>query len=120
MAKLVLLIPDLFSSVRVADTARALQYQPQDVSNAEELVAAARDDTRGIVIDAQARTDWQSAIRTLKADPATAAIPVLVFGPHVDVETSRAALAAGCDRFVTRGAFTRETSKILRELLQNA
>lgn len=118
MRPLVLLIPDLYFSVKVADTARSLGYPTRDVANAAALIAVAKSGVSGIVLDTQERSDWQSAIRALKADPATAGLPVLAFGSHVDVDASRAAVAVGCDRLVTRGKLSRELPDLLRSLVE--
>ncbi len=120
MATLVMLIPDLLFSVRVADTARALGHTPREVADAQSLVSAVRNDAAAIVIDTQTRSAWQEAVQQLKADPSTAHIPILAFGPHVDVAASRAAVGAGCDRIVTRGKFAREMPQLLQSLLANA
>jgi CheY-like chemotaxis protein len=117
MQPLVLLIPDLFFSVKVADAARALGYQTREVANAAALAAAVQEGVAGIVLDTQERSDWQAAVRTLKADPATAHVPVLAFGSHVDVAASRSAVAAGCDRLVTRGKLSRELPELLHSLV---
>jgi CheY-like chemotaxis protein len=117
MARLLLLIPDLIFSTKVVDAARTLGHETQEVTDTASLIGAAQDGAAAIIIDAQVRLDWQGAVRALKANPATAGIPILAFGPHVDVQTSRAALAAGCDQFVTRGTLARELAKILRNLL---
>lgn len=105
-------------SVRVTDAARALGHTAHDVANADALLAAARADADAIVIDTQARTPWQAAVQTLKTDPATAHIPILAFGPHVDVAAARGAVGAGCDRIVTRGKFANEMPTLLDALLQ--
>lgn len=116
--QILLLIPDLFFSVKVADTARALGYTTRDVADADALLLAAREGAAAIVLDTQARTDWQTAVRALKSDPATAAVPILAFGSHVDVNASRAAVAAGVDRLVTRGKLSRELPDLLRSLIK--
>lgn len=116
MQPLVLLIPDLFFSVKVADAARALGYQTREVANAEALIVAVREGAAGVVLDTQERSGWQAAIQTLKGDPATARVPVLAFGSHVDVAASRAAVAVGCDRLVTRGKLSRELPELLQSL----
>ena len=113
---LILLIPDLFFSVKVADAARALGYQTREVANADALVAVAREGALGVVLDTQERSDWQSAVRALKSDPATARLPILAFGSHVDVTATRAAVAAGCDRLVTRGKLSQELPQLLQSL----
>ena len=110
---ILLVIPDLIFGVRVADTARALGFTPVETSLAQ-LPRAASGDVALVVIDMSQQDDWQAAIRALKADPATAHIPVLAYGPHVDVAASRAALAAGCDRLVTRGKLMAELPQLLQ------
>ena len=117
MQPLVLLIPDLFFSVKVADAARALGYQTREVANAAALAAAVQEGAAGIVLDTQERSDWQAAVRALKADATTAHVPVLAFGSHVDVAASRSAVAAGCDRLVTRGKLSRELPELLHGLM---
>jgi CheY-like chemotaxis protein len=118
MQPILILIPDLFFGVKVADIARAIGFEPREVGSAALLADAARNGAAAIVIDAQTPGDWQSVVRALKADPQTAAIPVLAFGPHVDVATSRSAVAAGVDRLVTRGKLARELPELLRQLTQ--
>lgn len=117
MTTIALLIPDLFFSVRVADVVRALGYTPREVSDAAALLAVARQGAAAIVLDTQERSNWQEAVRLLKADPRTAAIPILAFGSHVDVAAQRAAVAAGCDRLVTRGKLMQELPMLLQQLL---
>lgn len=118
MRMLLLLIPDLFFGVKVADAARALGFATRDVASAPALPAAARAGVAGIIVDTQVRSDWQAAVRALKADPASANIPVLAFAPHVDVAATRAAVAVGCDRIVTRGKLASELPSLLRELFE--
>jgi hypothetical protein len=117
MQPLVLLISDLFFSVKVADTARALGYPVREIPDGPALLAAVREGAAAVVLDTQERSDWSSAVRVLKADPATAHVPVLAFGSHVQVEAARAAVAAGCDRLVTRGKLSRELPTLLQQLV---
>ncbi|UEM21403.1 response regulator [Skermanella mucosa] len=44
---------------------------------------------------------WQ-ATRTIKADPATSAIPVMALTAHAMTEDRERAMAAGCDEFETK------------------
>ncbi|WP_172327637.1 response regulator [Mangrovicoccus sp. HB161399] len=48
------------------------------------------------------RLDGWSATRALKADPATAAIPVIALTAHAMEADRQKALAAGCDAFATK------------------
>lgn len=117
MLPIVLLIPDLFFSVKVADTARALGYNVREAATAERLAAAVRDGATAVVLDTQTRGDWQAAVRELKADPQTQHVPILAFGSHVNVAAAREAVAAGCDRLVTRGKLAAELPTLLHALL---
>ena len=109
---IILVIPDLIFSIRVAETARALGFTPVEVA-LPALSGALNSDVALIVIDTSQRDDWQAAINALKADPASATIPILAYGAHVDVTASRAAVAAGSDRFVTRGKLMAELPQLL-------
>ena len=111
--KIVLVIPDLLFGVRVADAARALGFTPVEAQVAA-LPAAVGDDVALVVVDTGQRADWAAAIRSLKASPASATIPILAYGSHVDVNTMKAAVAAGCDRLVTRGKLMAELPQLLQ------
>lgn len=111
---ILLAIPDLIFSIRIADAARALGFMPSDGTLAH-VKDAITGDVVLIVIDAGQPGDWASTIRALKADPATARVPVLAFGSHVDVTASRAAVAAGVDRLVTRGKLMAELPQLLEQ-----
>ncbi|MCC6628016.1 MAG: hypothetical protein IT340_11505 [Chloroflexi bacterium] len=50
--------------------------------------------------------EWADAVRRLRAAPATAAVPVIAFGPHVDVGAQALARAAGADRVLSNQRFT--------------
>lgn len=61
-------------------------------------------------------TRWLDApvvIRALKADPLTAAVPIVAFGPHVEADALMAARTAGADRVVARSAFVRMLPELL-------
>ena len=64
------------------------------------------------VIDMNGGVDWQ-AVRELKDDP-TVDVPLIAFGPHVDVAGRRAAKAAGIDRLLSNGEFHRDTAGLVR------
>ncbi len=115
---ILLAIPDLIFGVRIADAARALGYTPVDVA-AARLKDAITPDVVLIVLDTGQRDDWAATVRALKADPATAKVPVLAYGSHVDVTASRAAVAAGVDRLVTRGKLMAELPQLIERTAQS-
>ena len=112
-SKVLLAVPDLMFGTRITDTVRALGWTPLEVA-AAHLSAAAAADVVLIVVDTGQRDDWEGAVRALKADPTTAAVPILAYAAHVDVTATRAAVAAGCDRLVTRGKLMAELPDLLR------
>lgn len=109
--KILLAIPDLFFSVRIAEAARALGFTPEDVG-LPDLPRRAEGAVL-VVLDLGQPGDWQAALRALKADATSANVPVLAFGSHVDVAASRAAVKAGADRLVTRGKLVAELPSLL-------
>jgi hypothetical protein len=55
------------------------------------------------IIDMNGKVDWEAISTALRDDDALP--PVLGFGSHTDVETRRAAKAAGVTRIVSNGQF---------------
>lgn len=108
-----LVVQDLIFGVRIGEAARAMGFVAIDVALAA-LPTAVDDKVALVVVDMGQKGDWQTAVRGLKADPQTAAVPILAYGSHVDVTASRAAVAAGVDRLVTRGKLTAELPQLLR------
>lgn len=105
---------DLMSGARMRGAAQTSGTELRLVRGADELVtAAAADPPRLIVVDLEARGEPAAAIARLKGDPATAAIPVIAFAPHVREDAIAAARAAGAERVLARGAFVRDLARIL-------
>ena len=77
--------------------------------NAEQallLVHASRPDL--ILMDIQLPgQDGLTATRQLKSDPATSSIPVIALSAHALADEKAAALAAGCDGYLTKPIDTR-------------
>ena len=111
---IVIVVPDLMVSTRITDVARALGFTPVE-TGLSTLTTKVSTDTALVVVDIGQLGDWETAIRALKAASTTADVPVLTFGPHVDVDASRTAVAAGSDRLVTRGKFMAELPQLLEQ-----
>lgn len=104
---------DLFFAVKIDDAARRAGIQTKFVKSPESLREAARAGAEIAILDLNCRDlDGIEAIRTLKEDPHTAAIPVTGFVSHVQTEVIRAARQAGCDRVLARSAFVKELAGI--------
>jgi len=106
---------DLMAAARIRGAAKAGGIELRLVRGADELLAtAAADPPRLVVVDLEARGEPAVAIARLKADAATAAVPVVAYAPHVREDAIRAARAAGAERVLARGAFVRDLAAILR------
>ncbi len=109
---IVVLIKDLFFAVTIRSTLRTLGFDAALFSDADQVsnhVAAA--DTRLVVVDGSAirsAGDWERV-----GAIAACGFPVLVFGPHKDVETLRAAKEAGVTRVVANSLFHREMATLV-------
>jgi len=108
-------IDDLFFIGKLSGTAKQVGATLQTTTAANFSLDALRQQKPALVIfDLNATTaSAVDLIRQLKADPELAAIPVVGFFSHVQVELMRAAEQAGCDEVMPRSKFT----AILPELL---
>lgn len=88
--------------VRFARSAAALEEQaPQ---------------ARLIMLDLETRwLDPASQIKALKGSAATASVPIVAFGSHVETDVLIAARAAGAERVMARSAFVKVLPDLLRE-----
>lgn len=110
-------VTDLITTSRIQGAARGTGVHVDFVRDTETLNGAARASRPGaLLIDLQVHgADVESVIQSLKSDEATAEIPIVVFGPHVEGEALRDARTAGADRVLARSAFVRRLPDILRE-----
>lgn len=100
---------DLMFGSRIRNALRALELDAQFVKDTNEFIAAARaaGDVSVIgIIDMNGLVEWEALSAALAEDPDFP--PTLGFGAHVDVETRRAAKAAGVTRIVSNGDFHRD------------
>lgn len=62
---------------------------------------------------------WRKWIATLKSVPSTRRIPILCFGPHVNVEVMTAARDAGADEVVGRSRFMSAMPELINKLARS-
>lgn len=107
----VVLIRDLFFSVKVKNELANAGYEPVLVKREPELLSTVESIEPALVlIDLGARPDWSALKPLLDAESS----PVLAFGPHKDVDSRREAQEAGVDRVVTN----QQLHKGLREYVE--
>jgi len=97
--QVVALEPDLFFAVKITDTLKRAGFQTRIARNA----AAFRDYLEGegyalaLVNTAARGIDWQAGVISARE----VGVPVIAYGPHVDLDTQAAARAAGATRVIT-------------------
>lgn len=97
----------------------AAEHAGVDVTFVRSAVALTEAAAGAAMVVLDLETRWleaDAAIRGLKADPATAAVPVVAFAPHVRTDVLATAHEAGADRVLARSAFVRELPELLASL----
>jgi CheY-like chemotaxis protein len=114
MSRVLALVDDLMFLSRIREAARGSGLEVRPVRAVADLLGAARDDARLVLVDADSsRLPWQEAVRTLREDEMVGGLPVVAFLSHVDAERTEQARAAGCTRILARGTFVRELPEIM-------
>jgi CheY-like chemotaxis protein len=116
MPLLIALVDDLLFLSRIREAGRAAGIEVRAVRGASDLLDAARDDGRLVLVDADSgRLPWKAAVAALRAEPATAFLPVVAFVSHVQVDHAQAARAAGASRVLARSAFVKELPELVAQ-----
>lgn len=104
---IVAVISDVFFGITVRNTIKRLNYEPQIIKSASLLPdTVAVYDPSLVIVDlgvVSEESNWNLITAIREKD-----VPVLVFGPHKDVEGLRAAKQAGVSRVVANSQFHRE------------
>lgn len=121
MAKVLLLVDDLFFRAKIAETARHLGVELEAASSVEALTekvlaasgeaGAANSRPALILLDLNARGNPVEALTRLRA--AGNQTPVVAFLSHVQTELAEKARAAGCTEIMPRSKFTQDLAAIL-------
>jgi DNA-binding NarL/FixJ family response regulator len=111
-------VDDLFFLAKIRETAKAVGVAVVS-PDGRARAALSEPAPQAIFLDLGSRTfPAIEKIRTLKADPITAHIPIIAFASHVQTELISNARAAGCDMVMARSAFTERLPELLRRLAQ--
>ena len=113
-----LLERDLFFSVKIRDTLRHLNYETVVARSEEDFARklAASAPKLAIVNIATAGVAWEQVIAQARA----ADVPVLAFGPHVDLEAQQQARRAGANRVVSNSKLTKDLPAIVERMIARA
>jgi hypothetical protein len=108
-ALLLAIADDLMVRSRIDAAAGVAQVDVRYVTSFVEVQAAASNAMpRALLVGmAATRRPWPEIVRQVRAEPATAGLYVLAFGPHMNLDLRAKALEAGADRVVANSAFMR-------------
>lgn len=110
-----LLERDLFFSVKIRDTLRHLNYETVVARSEEDFARklAASVPKLAIVNIATAGVAWERVIAQARAVD----VPVLAFGPHVDLEAQQRARRVGANRVVSNSKLAKDLPAIVARML---
>lgn len=101
---IVLIVDDLMFLPKLENGLRHLGYEPIAATDESRLTRALFKSPVLIIVDLFSKGfDWPALISLAKKSKA-GPVPILGFGPHVDLKLREKALQAGCDAVVGRGA----------------
>ena len=121
MPHVLAVIDDLFFIGKLTGPAKQVGITLQTTTAAQFSLDALRREKPALAIFDLNTTSANALelIRQLKADPDLAAIPVIGFFSHVQVELMRAAEQAGCNEVMPRSKFTATLPDLLRRFAGN-
>jgi CheY-like chemotaxis protein len=112
-ARVVAVAADLIFGARMRAAADQAGVRIDFARSADALRALAAGASL-ILLDLDARwVEPGPLVQSLKADAATAEVPIIAFVSHVRVDAIEAARAAGAERVLARSAFVRELRSLL-------
>jgi hypothetical protein len=112
-----LLDNDLFFTVKVTDTLRHVGVQTRAVRRVEDFnktLQGSDPPVLALVNTAARGIDWHAGI----AAAASAHVPCIAFGPHVDLATQEAARQAGATRVLSNSRLSSDLPGIVGRILR--
>ena len=120
--RIILWCDDLYFTSRIERVAETVGcdvlYSSGDQAPSEFVAQLADNPPALIVLDMNVSLlPWEEWMRALKSDTRTAAIPVIAFGSHKDVDAMKAAKQAGADQVLAKSRFVDEFPRLLSNAL---
>jgi DNA-binding NtrC family response regulator len=114
--QVLLLDTDLFFAVKIADTLKHAGYVTRTVRSEADFARVLDEAPPALaMVNTAARgIDFQRAIQRARA----AAVPVVAFGSHVDVETQEAARRAGATRVIANSKVASDLPGVVERTLR--
>jgi hypothetical protein len=118
--RLLALGSDLFFMPQIEAAAKeaalAFEWLDQPLNDPEFLAKLAAQPTALIVLDLNTSLPWPHWLPAAKADPASAAVPWLAFGSHMNPRRLAAARHAGAERAVPKSQFADALREMVAEI----
>jgi PleD family two-component response regulator len=113
--KIIVAVEDMFFAAKILGAAQRVGRQVDRVKTKEELTEAAANPAVALIIMDLNSAQLQALdiIETFKSDPTLAAIPILGFLSHLQVDLKHRAEELGCDYVMPRSAFSQTLPDIL-------
>jgi hypothetical protein len=114
---IVLIVDDLMFLPQLEQGLRHLGFQPLTATNETELSQALFTAPVLVIVDLFSQGfKWERLVRFVKGPGKKAVhVPVLGFGPHVDLALREQALAAGCNAVVGRGVIASQLPHLVEK-----
>jgi len=109
-------VDDILFVAKIRSAAETLGVRIEFARGLEKAFELARAELPSVVIADlhSTRCDPVALAESFKSDPALAAVPLVGFFSHVQVELQQRALAAGFDSVLPRSAFVQRLPEILQ------
>lgn len=108
-------VTNLFFVAKLESAARHASIDLSFVSSEDDLLEKAREGAELVVLDlGDQDLDAVEAIKKLRAEPETAAVPMLGFYRHTQPDLAERAREAGCESVMPRSQFTARLVDLLR------
>lgn len=114
---ILLIVDDLLFQPRLETGLKHLGYTPLIATNETELSRALFTAPVLVIVDLfSPGFNWERLVRFVKGPGKKAVhVPVLGFGPHIDLDLREKALAAGCNAVVGRGAIASQLPHLVEK-----
>src|SRR5579883_3359314 len=107
------LVRDLFFRVKLGNELKSQSFRLLYARDTDEFARLLAETKPALgLIDLNAGVDWER-VAMLGQAAETAAVPLLVFGPHKDIAGRRAAKAAGVARVLSNSQFHAEAPLLI-------
>jgi len=113
----ILIVDDLMFLPKLENGLKQQGYHPIPATNEVTLPRAIGTAPILAIVDLFSRQfDWEALVRLIKGpDKKGSYIPLLGFGPHIDLGLRERALVAGCDAVVGRGAIAGQLAQLVEK-----